>query len=288
MPGLSERDRALMRSQSGSGVAFSTTPCTPLTRQLFRVPCFVAFVFPSFSRRFCRCGRLFDALGHHRAVCARAGVLGRCGFALESAAARICREAGGRLTTNIFLRDLDITVPNARDSRRLEVVAEGLPLWKRSTGNGVPSSWKWIPVMRRKKRTYPELTAPRSRARLVVVAMEVGGRWSPEALTFIRLLARAKARHEPNLMRKFVEQALRMRWCSFLGCAAARALATSLLELRGSGGADGDVPPSHEVEGRHSGLSEGGLVQLFVWWTERENLSHVLKKCQAFIQRSRP
>ena len=34
MPGLSEVDRALMRSQSesGAGVAFSTTPCTPLTR----------------------------------------------------------------------------------------------------------------------------------------------------------------------------------------------------------------------------------------------------------------
>ena len=34
MPGLSEGDRALMRSQSGSGagVPFSTAPCTPLTR----------------------------------------------------------------------------------------------------------------------------------------------------------------------------------------------------------------------------------------------------------------
>ena len=50
-----------------------------------------------------------------------------------------------------------------------------------------------------------------------------------------------------------------MRWCSLLGCAAARTLATSLLELRGSRGADGVVPPSHEVEGdhQHSGLSEG-------------------------------
>ena len=56
----------------------------------------------------------------------------------------------------------------------------------------------------------------------MVLDVEVVGRWSPEALTFIRLLARVKARHEPNLMRKGVEQAWRVRWCSLLGCAAAR------------------------------------------------------------------
>ena len=65
-----------------------------------------------------------------------------------------------------------------------------------------------VAARRRKERTYPELMAPRSRARLVVLAMEVGGRWSPEALTFIRLLARAKARHEPNLIRKRVGASL--------------------------------------------------------------------------------
>ena len=43
-----------------------------------------------------------------------------------------------------------------------------------------------VAARRRKERMYPELMAPRSRARLVV---EVGGRWSPEALIFTRLLA---------------------------------------------------------------------------------------------------
>ena len=33
------------------------------------------------------------------------------------------------MTTNIFVHDLDITAPNALDSRRLEVVADGLPLF---------------------------------------------------------------------------------------------------------------------------------------------------------------
>ena len=37
-------------------------------------------------------------------------VLGRRGWALESVVARICREAGGRVTTNVMLRDLDMVL----------------------------------------------------------------------------------------------------------------------------------------------------------------------------------
>ena len=46
---------------------------------------------------------------------------------------------------------------------------------------------------RRKERTYPELVGPRTRSRLVVLAGEVGGRWSGETCTFVRLLAKAGA-----------------------------------------------------------------------------------------------
>ena len=56
-------------------------------------------------------------------------VLGRRGFAVESAAARVCREAGGRVSTNMFVRNMDLGVPRAADSRRLEVVVDGLPLF---------------------------------------------------------------------------------------------------------------------------------------------------------------
>ena len=38
-----------------------------------------------------------------------------------------------------------------------------------------------------------------------------------------------------------------MRWSSLLACTAARAFATSLLELRTAHGADGATPPAHEV-----------------------------------------
>ena len=38
------------------------------------------------------------------------------------------------------------------------------------------------------------------------------------------------------------------KWRATLCCSAAKAFATSLLELRGGLGADGDTLPSHEVE----------------------------------------
>ena len=89
----------------------------------------------SLSVRNCRCGRPLDFCGHHRAACARAGVLGRRGFALESVAARICREAGGRVRTNMLVRDMDLDVPIA-DARRLEAVVDGLPLGRSPTCSG--------------------------------------------------------------------------------------------------------------------------------------------------------
>ena len=51
------------------------------------------------STRKCRCGRLLAVHGHHRAACAVVGVLGRRGFPVESAAARVCREAGACVGT---------------------------------------------------------------------------------------------------------------------------------------------------------------------------------------------
>ena len=66
-------ERALLRSQSGAWSRFLSVS----VRRFSECFCCVASVFPSLSRRFCRCGRL------------KAGVLGRRGFALESVAAHI-------------------------------------------------------------------------------------------------------------------------------------------------------------------------------------------------------
>jgi len=48
---------------------------------------------------------------------------------MERAAARICREAGARVTTNTRLVDLNLEHLDRQDDRRIEVIANGLPLW---------------------------------------------------------------------------------------------------------------------------------------------------------------
>ena len=266
-PRLSTTEQALLRSQLGpmSGLPFSSVPSSPPTRfapQLFRVLLLrrLWLALP-FSSRTCRCGRPLDVLGHHRAACSRAGVLGSRGFSLESAAARVCREAGVRVSTNLFVRDLDLPIAN-HDARRLEVVADGLPLFggaqlaiDTTLVSSVQADGRPRPqcarvdgaalseARRRKQRTYPELSGTQGRARLVVLAAEVGGRWSDEARAFVSQLAKAKARAVPRVLAGRARQAWQHRWSSMLACAAARAFALSLLDKRPALGSDGDTPP---------------------------------------------
>ena len=47
---------------------------------------------------------------------------------MESAIQQICREAGARVSTNVIVRNMDIA-RSSTDSRRLEVVAEGLSIF---------------------------------------------------------------------------------------------------------------------------------------------------------------
>ena len=210
-----------LRSQSGPGgsLALTTCPTTKIPPHLFRVVLLRHLRLPlPLSPHTCGCGLPIDSFGHHRASCTRTGALGRRGFALESAAARVCREAGGRVTTNVMVRDLD---PGAQRHRQpsVEVVVDGLPLFggsqlavdttlvcslhcDGSPHNGAADTDGVIfpGARRRKERRFPELVGPGSRARLVVLALDVGGRWSAESCTFISQLAKAKARREPRLL----------------------------------------------------------------------------------------
>ena len=96
-----------------------------------------------------------------------------------------------------------------------------------------------------KKRTCPELRQSR-RCRLVVLGIECAGRWSAEAASFIRLLARCKARAAPHSSRTACTSSyvLVLRWSGLLACAAARAFLSSLLglPLSATANVDGDSP----------------------------------------------
>ena len=84
-----------------------------------------------------------------------------------------------------------------------------------------------------------------------MLPIEVGGRWSEEAVRFIRLLAKAKARTVPALVRAAAKAAFLHRWTGILAVAAQRALAATLLELPvdDAGAVDGDMPVLEEVLG---------------------------------------
>ena len=220
-PGLTGARRALLRSQHGplASAALTALPSSRATRidcqpfcQPFRVLLCRRLHLPlPLSHRKCQCGRQLDVFGHHRAACSEAGVLGR-GFPLEVAAAQVCREAGARVTTNVFVRDMDLAVFDVMDSRRLEVVADGLTAFRgalvsaiRRDGTARPGAATRAGVAlaaarRTKERTYPELTGKGGRARLVVLAAEVGGRWSAETAQFLVALSNAKAESVPELL----------------------------------------------------------------------------------------
>ena len=51
---------------------------------------------------------------------------------------------------------------------------------------------------RGKEARYPELSGSHGRARLVVIAGEVGGRWSRETQVFLQSLAHCKAQGAPR------------------------------------------------------------------------------------------
>ena len=110
-----------------------------------------------------------------------------------------------------MVRDLDLPGLDVIDGRRSEVVVDGMPLatrcWCVPFTATVPFTigvadtdsvvFHWA-----RRRGDPELVGPGSRARLVVLALDVGGRWSAETRTFISQLAKAKARRKPRFLQK--------------------------------------------------------------------------------------
>ena len=110
-------------------------------------------------------------------------MLGKRGFPLECAAAQVCREAGARVASNVFVRDMDFAAFDALDQHRLEIVADGFTLWRggqlaidttmvstleRELGQGqlitMVLCWRW----RDAGRKQPALSSPGEVAALVL------------------------------------------------------------------------------------------------------------------------
>ena len=245
---------ALLRSQAGraSGAHLAALPVDAArilkpTHLRLLLPRRLRLTLP-LDRRRCKCGGQLDALGDHRSACATVGKLARRAVPLERAWARVCREAGARVLENYFLRELSLEGLSDTDGRRLEVVADNLPLWNgaqlgvdatlvspvRRNGTAYPRAAaedgvRLTAARKRKEQKYPELLHTR-RCKLVVVAMEVGGRWSEEAWAFLTLLAQAKARTAPKGQKRSTEYCLLRRWSGMIAVAAQTAYAGSLLE----------------------------------------------------------
>ena len=105
------------------------------------------------------------------------------------------------MTTSVLLRDLDLGfVGSEADGRRLEIVVDGLPIFsgaqstpfwcvrcekKKTTRAAVEDRVRVTRARRRKEATCPELVGKRARARLVVLGVEMGGRFSEETRSFL-------------------------------------------------------------------------------------------------------
>ena len=99
-----------------------------------------------------------------------------------------------------------------------------------------------------KHKTYPELARPSSGCKFLVLACEVGGRWSNTSCQFVRDLATEKSMSAPPRLRRAAALAWENRWWSMLSVAVHDNLAATLVD---------DAPHLlHAWEGRDPPLGE--------------------------------
>ena len=113
------------------------------------------------------------------------------------------------------MRDLNLGVMDHLDGRRLEVVADGLPLFggvqlavdttlvarRRHAPQRSESACCIVRSTRQERAHIPRTRERGRRARVVVLAGEVEGRWSSETQDFLCALAKGKARSAPHVLR---------------------------------------------------------------------------------------
>ena len=135
-----------------------------------------------------------------------------------------------------------------KDDRRVEIMATALPLYKgmplicdASLVSPVKANSIAQPraahkpgvaiahIEEKKATTYPELVSS-SRCKFLVLAGEVGGRWSDATCRLIRDLATAKSPEAAPGLRKSAAFAWENRWWSMISVATQNALAATLVD----------------------------------------------------------
>ena len=110
------------------------------------------------------------------------------------------------MSMNLFVRDLDFRASTSMPAiLRWQVGCHCLAgsSWPSTAPEerGLAIAMAWPSGRhRRKERTSLEIVGEGSRARLVIVTGEVGGRWSLDAANFMRASVVAQARDAPNVL----------------------------------------------------------------------------------------
>ena len=250
-------DQAHLRSHSGLGASAvlhgaPTGPEFKATPEQLRTLTFERLPLPvQITDARCERGAALDTQARHRAACARFGRLRSRALGPERTLARVRREAGATVHVNAKLRDMNVAV-RADEMRLIEVLASGLPLHNgaqlavdvtlrcalTAASQACPNAATvnggvWSRARADKEVRYTELVEG-DRCGLIVVALETGGRWSEDAMTFINDLAAAKAREAPPVLRRIMFLAWQRRWSRMIATSCRRACACSLVSEQGS------------------------------------------------------
>ena len=137
---------------------------------------------------------------------------------------------------------MNINVP-AADQRAIEVLASGLEM-NHGAQLAVDITVRSAVTSCGRARPNAAELCEGDRCRLAVVGIETGGRWSPEALSFVDQLAASRAREAPPALRFSSFLAWRKRWCRMLSVSCSRAFAGSLVSFAADQleGTDGRAP----------------------------------------------
>ena len=204
----------------------------------------------------------------HPAACRLSGFLKRRSVPLEKMFVRVIKEGGVQVLERQKLVDMRLETPvPAGDRREIEIVVKHLhyvrgnvplacdvtlvsPLTTAGEARPRAAEENGIAIQAAEKAKadkYPELLHS-MRCRLVVLAGEVGGRWSAETVRLIEELAKHRSRNAPRRLRKSTRLAWANRWWGMLAVAAQDSLAATLAS---------DAPHLlHGWEGRGPSLGE--------------------------------